>query len=83
VLTRDAALPVLSAVLAVPATRTIRGIPTEVLVGLDDGMPDESVFALDSTTLIPREFFRERICTLGTEQMDRVCRALAIATGCA
>jgi mRNA interferase MazF len=30
VLTRDAAIPVLNQVLAVPATRTIRGIPTEV-----------------------------------------------------
>ena len=30
VLTRQAAIPVLNRVLAVPATRTVRGIPTEV-----------------------------------------------------
>lgn len=72
----------LSAFLAVPATRTVRGIPTEVRAGLDDGMPEECVFSLDNTTLVPREFFRERICTLGPERMDSVCRALAVATGC-
>ena len=82
VLTRDAALPVLSVVLAAPATRTIRGIPTEVRAGVHDGMPDECVFSLDNTTLVPREFFRDRICVLGSERMDRVCRALAVATGC-
>src|SRR6185312_10634401 len=39
VLTRQAAIPVLNALLAVPATRTIRQIPTEVVLDIDDGMP--------------------------------------------
>ena len=43
VLTRDAAIPVLRAVLVAPATRTVRGIPTEVALGPDDGMPEEVV----------------------------------------
>jgi mRNA interferase MazF len=33
ILTREAAIPVLNQVLAVPATRTIRAIPTEVPLG--------------------------------------------------
>ena len=82
VLTRDAAIPVLHNVLAVPATTSIRGIPTEVALGPADGMPKDCVLSVDSATLLPKSFFVEPICTLGLAQMERVCRALAHATGC-
>ena len=45
-------------------------------------MPDECVLSLDNATLMPKSFFRERICALRPETMDDVCRALAVATGC-
>ncbi|MGH3065361.1 MAG: type II toxin-antitoxin system PemK/MazF family toxin [Gaiellaceae bacterium] len=83
VLTRDAAVPVLNQLIAVPATRTMRGLPTEVELGRDDGMPDVCVLSLDNATLVPKAYFQDRICTLGAERMARVCRALGIATGCA
>lgn len=82
ILTRDTAVTVLTSVLAVPATRTIRGIPTEVELGPNDGMPDRCVLTLDNVRTIAREAFVERICTLAPERMARVCRALGIATGC-
>ena len=82
VLARDAAVPVLNALIAVPATRTMRGLPTEVELGPADGMPDACVLSLDNATLMPKAYFRERICTLGPEPMARVCRALGVATGC-
>ncbi len=82
VLTRDAAVPVLNAVIVVPATRTVRGIPTEVELGAEDGMPDDCVLSFDNVTLMPKAFFRERICVLGPERMASACRALALATGC-
>jgi mRNA interferase MazF len=82
VLTRDAAIGVLNALLAVPATRTVRDVPTEVPLGRDDGMPDDCVLSLDNATLVPKAFFREPICTLGSERMSQVCRALGRATGC-
>ena len=82
VLTRDAAIPVRHNVLAVPATTSIRGIPTEVALGPADGMPKDCVLSVDSATLLPKSFFVEPICTLGLAQMERVCRALAHATGC-
>jgi mRNA interferase MazF len=83
VLTRDTAIPVLHAILVAPATRTMRGIPTEVRVGVEDGMPDECVLSLDNATLMPKAYLRERICELPSERMQHVCKALAIATGCA
>ncbi len=82
VLTRQAALPLLNAVLAVPATRTLRGIPTEVALDVADGMPDECALSLDNLTLVPKELFQTRITRLSIERMREVCRALAIASGC-
>jgi mRNA interferase MazF len=82
VLTRQAAVPVLTALLAVPATRTIRQIPTEVVLNADDGMPDECALSLDQLTLVPKELFHTRITRLSVEQMREVCRALALASGC-
>jgi mRNA interferase MazF len=82
ILTREAAIPVLNAVLAVPATRTARRIPTEVAVGREDGMPQECVLSLDNLTLMPKPYFVERICELDAPRMREVCRALGYATGC-
>ena len=82
VLTRDAAIEPLSRVLGVPATRTVRGIPSEVELGPDDGMPDRCVLALDNIRVLRKSYFVERICALPPERMARVCDALAIATGC-
>jgi len=82
VLTRQAAIPVLNALLAVPATRTIREIPTEVVLDRTDGMPEECALALDNLTSVPKELFRSRITRLSVERMSEVCRALALASGC-
>jgi mRNA interferase MazF len=70
-------------VLAAPATRTVRGIPTEVPLSRADGMPEDCVVSLDNTTLLPKAFFVELICHVSAERMHRICAALAIATGCA
>lgn len=82
VLTRESAIPVLHRVICVPVTRTIREIPTEVRITVDDGMPTECALSVDNVTLVPRAVLTERICRLRGEKMAEVCRALAIATGC-
>jgi mRNA interferase MazF len=83
VLTRQAAIPVLNTVLAVPATRRIREIPTMVVLDRSDGMPEECALSLDNLTSVPKPFFRERITRLSVERMNEVCRALSLASGCA
>jgi mRNA interferase MazF len=82
ILTRESAIPVLRRVLGAPATRTIRGVVTEVALDEGDGMPSECVLALDNVRVVEKEYFRERITSLSSERMREVCRALAIATGC-
>jgi mRNA interferase MazF len=82
ILTRPEAIPVLSRLLAAPVTKTVRGIPTEVRLGEEDGMSDECVISLDNLRLVPRAELDAPIGSLGGKRMREVCRALAIATGC-
>jgi len=53
VLTRDAAIAVLSATTCAPITRTIRGIRSEVETGPAQGLPDQSVISCDNLITIP------------------------------
>lgn len=82
ILTRDAVIPVLSDVLSVPATRTRRGIPTEIELSPDDGMPTDCVLTADNVTLIATSHLTTRITELTPERMSAVCEALKIATDC-
>ncbi len=82
ILTRDAAIPVLAAVLAVPATRTVRGIPTEVQIDRTDGMPQACALSLDHLQLLPKDLFDRKICQLGPARLRSVCRALALSVDC-
>lgn len=82
VLTREAAIPVLGRVLAVPATRTIRGIPSEVVLDTEDGMPERCALSFDNVTTLPKALLTERICRLGPDRLAEACRALTIASGC-
>lgn len=83
ILTRTAAIPVLRSVLVAPATRRIRDIPTEVVLGREDGMPQECALSMDNVTVVPKSMLVERITTLAPHRLAEVCRALNLATGCA
>lgn len=82
VFSRDEVIPVLRTVLAVPATRTVRGIPTEVALGTDDGMPGECALSFDNATVIEQALLVERICRLEPDRFDAACRAWNAAVGC-
>lgn len=47
VLTRDSAIPYLNDVTVAPVTTRIRGIPSEVLLGKEDGMPEDCAINFD------------------------------------
>lgn len=82
VLTRQAAIPVLTSVVAVALTRTRRGLPTEVAFDGDDGMPEPSVASFDNIVTLPRWAFVERIASLRPERDEEVCAALRTALDC-
>ena len=53
ILTRNAAITVLTAVTCAPITRTIRGIRSEVEVGPEQGLPERCVITCDSVITVP------------------------------
>jgi mRNA interferase MazF len=83
VLTRQEVIPHLSTVLVAPITSAVRGAPSEVLVGVDEGLKHESAVNLDHVQTVPKAQLRQFIGSLGRHKMGQVCRALAIAAGCA
>ena len=82
VMSRSAAIPVLHSVLAAPVTRTVRAIPTELPLGLDDGMPTECAASFDNLRVIPKAYLVERQCTLAPSRLVEACRALRAAVDC-
>ena len=55
VLSRDAAIEVLTSVTCAPITRTIRGIPSEVELGPEHGLPEACIISCDNVITIPLE----------------------------
>lgn len=82
VVTRDAAIEVLTAVTCAPVTRTIRGIRSEVEVGRDEGLPESSVVNCDNLMTIPKTLLDpEPVGRLGTERSVALDHALRYALG--
>ncbi|HEX3733662.1 MAG TPA: type II toxin-antitoxin system PemK/MazF family toxin [Solirubrobacterales bacterium] len=82
ILTRAEAIPVMQKVIISYLTSTIRGIPTEVLLRVEDGVPRECVANLDNLRSVPRALLTEPLTSLSGARMHEVCKALSIATGC-
>lgn len=82
VLTRAEAIPVMRQAVVACLTTKIRGIPIEVRLDSEDGLPRECVINFDNLWTVPCAHLSEPITTLSGPRMHEVCRALAIATGC-
>lgn len=79
ILTRDEAIPVLRTVLVAPVSRTIRDIPTEVSLGISEGLPVASVAAMDGVLTFPKSMLVRRIGALAPERLGELGQALAAA----
>jgi mRNA interferase MazF len=83
VLSRQEVIPLLHTVMVAPVTSTRRGAPSEVAVGVGEGLKHESAVNLDHVQTVERARLVSFVGTLNAAQMRHVGRALAIATGCA
>ena len=83
VLTRAEVIPLLHTVMVAPVTSTRRGAPSEVHVGVEEGLKHDSAINLDHVQTVEQDRLVAFVGTLGPMKMQQVCRALAIATGCA
>lgn len=81
ILTRDSALEFLGEVTVAPVTSVIRDIPTEVVLGPDDGMPRECAVNLDHLQTVSRGRIGALITTLHQTRMVEAGNALQFALG--
>jgi len=82
VLTRPEVIELLHTVMVAPITSTIHGVPSEVIVGVDEGLKAESAINLDHVQTVEKSRLHRFVGTVGQQKMKAVCRALAIAVGC-
>ena len=78
-LSRDEAYFVRNAVTVAEVTSTIRNIPVEVNLGLEDGLPKKCVMNLDTIITIRKELLTEKITDLTPEKIDKVNKAIKFA----
>ena len=75
-LSRDEAYSVRNAVTVAEVTSTIRNIPVEVNLGIEDGLPKKCVINLDTMITIRKELLTEKIADLVPEKIDKVNKAI-------
>lgn len=80
-LSRDEAYAVRALVTVAPVTTRVRGIPSEVPLGPEDGLPRACVANLDTITTIAKASLRERLTGLSREKLRAVDAALHFALG--
>jgi mRNA interferase MazF len=81
-MTREEAIDNLNEVFVVFATTRVRGIPTEVELSREEGMPRDCVLNPDHANTVAKGYLVERITTLAPEKVAAVCVALSAATSC-
>ena len=82
VLTRQEVIGMLHTVMVAPITSTIHGAPSEVVVGIDEGLKKDSAINLDHVQTVEKARLKRFVGSVSPEKMAAVCRALDVATGC-
>ncbi len=82
IVTRNEAVAVLRRVLVAPVTRTVRGIPTEVELGADEGLPVACAASFDNLQPVNRALLTDRVGSLSASRQGELCRALAAMADC-
>jgi len=80
-LSRNDAYEVRALVTVAPVTTRVRGIPVEVPLGQQDGLPRACVVNLDTITTIPKRALSQRVASLSVQRMEEVEQALRFALG--
>ena len=81
ILTRQEVIGHLHSVTVAPITTTIRGIPSEVVIGTDSGLKTASAVNLDNLATVPKAGLRSFIGTVSPQILSEVREALLFALG--
>jgi mRNA interferase MazF len=79
ILTREAVRPYLKRVTVAPITSTIRGLSSEVAVGVVNGLEQESVISCDNIVTVPVSTLGRHIGYLLTNQEADLAEAIRSA----
>jgi mRNA interferase MazF len=82
ILTRESAIGHLSTVTVAPISSTIRSVPSEVILDVDDGMKGRCAVNLHNAVTVSQDRLGRRVCSLNAERMYEVCMALRFSLGC-
>lgn len=80
-LSRDEAYSIRELVIVAPVTTRIRGIPSEILLNLEDGLPKPCVVNLDTITTIAKASLQGKLTDLSPEKLKSVEAALHFVLG--
>jgi len=81
VLTRPDMIGRLHTVTVAPVTSTIRGVPSEVVVGTESGLREPSAINLHHVATVPRAGLRTFVGSVPASTMQQVREALLFALG--
>lgn len=82
ILSSQMIIGMLNYVIVAPITSTIHGSPTEVVIGVDQGLKNTSAINLTGIQSVEKFKLVQYLGSLDKKLMDQVCRSLSIATGC-
>src|ERR1700720_1761508 len=82
VLTRESSIGHLTTVTVAPITSTIRGVPSEVILDIDDGMKGRCAVNLHNAVTVAQARLGRRVGNLSAARMQEVCMALRFSLGC-
>jgi len=82
VLSRPSLIESLHTVTVAAITSTLRGSKTEVALGTENGLKQESCVNLCNVFTVRQSELRTYVGSADRRTMDEVCMALAIACGC-
>lgn len=82
ILSRPSLVQTLHTVTVASITSSLRGVPTEVEIGVREGLKKPSCVNLCNLHSVHKSDLRRYVGSLGTGKMREVCGALRIATGC-
>lgn len=80
-LSRDESYIVRNSITIAEITTTIRGIPVEVPLGVEDGLPKKCVINLDTIATIRKDLLKEKITLLSDQKIEQVNDSIKFALG--
>jgi len=81
ILSRDSILEYLGEVTVAPITRTIRDIPSEVLLSKEDGLATDCAINFDHIQTVSKAKLGALITTLSVSKLDDVRKAIIFSLG--